>query len=142
MVPGPQKGCPDIARGVFIRLNLPTGPGPERPPGTSKDRSRLQELNRAWECGRWSGRLWKGHISSAPFNMAPLCASLPLGPAASEEVREPPRELCFQSQEGHGTKRGYQPVGERDPPWATQGSLSWSLEKQLGPGAFITEEIA
>ena len=30
--------------------------------------------------------------------MAPLCASLPLGPAASEEVREPPRELCFQSQ--------------------------------------------
>lgn len=73
--------------------------------------------------------------------MAPLCASLPLGPAASEEVREPPRELCFQSQGVIGL-RSYQLVGERGPPWATQGSLRWSLEKQLEPGAFITEEIA
>ena len=73
--------------------------------------------------------------------MAPLCASLPLGPAASEEVKEPPREIRFQSQGVIGL-RSYQLVGERGLPWATQGSLRWSLEKQLEPGAFITEEIA
>lgn len=32
-----------------------------------------------------------------PLQHGPLCASLPLGPAAREEVREAPRELCFQA---------------------------------------------
>lgn len=78
------------------------------------------------------------HLS--PSAWLPLCQPA-LGPAASKEVRETPRELCFQASWAQDQEKLHSLLGREGPPWVrspwtTQGRLRRSLRKHLGQGPF------